>query len=119
MEHEKGRQAETDSKKTAGDHRKPPDAAREKSRVKIKVMASNGDLNTARATAQKLSACGYSGARMDLVAKKYDGTRVYFADGFQDQAREIAAQLGGETVIVGPLTWKSIFHIIVVTDTVR
>ncbi len=90
-----------------------------RSRVNIKVLASHGGLETARATARKLKVWGYPTARIDRVKKKFDGTRVYYADGFEAQAKEIASGLGGGTVIVLPLTWRSIFDIIVVTDTMR
>jgi hypothetical protein len=91
----------------------------EKGRVKIKVLASNGDLDTARATARKLQALGYPASRTDLVQKKYDGTKVYCSQGFEPQARDIASGLGKDTVKVQPLTWPSVFDIIVVTDTMR
>jgi hypothetical protein len=91
----------------------------DKGRVKIKVLASNGDLDTARATARKLQEWGYPASRTDLVRKKYGGTKVYCSEGFEPQARDIASGLGKGTVKVQPLTWPSVFDIIVVTDTMR
>lgn len=86
--------------------------------VRIKVLASNGDWDTALATARTLSARGYPAYRVDLVEKKFAGTRVYFSEGFEEAARRIAAELGGEEVDVKPLTWRSIYQIIVVTDSI-
>jgi len=87
-------------------------------RARIKVLAGNGDMETARATADRLRQGGCPAPRVDLPEKPCRGTTVYFAPGYQARAEDIAARLEGEdTVPVQPLNWPSIFHIIVVTDT--
>jgi hypothetical protein len=108
--------AETDER--AGDTERKG-ALPGKGRVKIKVLSSNGDLETARAAARKLEALGYPASKTDLVQRKYDGTKVYYAETFEPQARDIASGLGGGPVKLQPLTWHSVFDIIVVTDTLH
>ena len=85
----------------------------------IKVLASNGDINTARATAQRLNSHGYSVRRTDLTEEQYSGTTVFFAEGFESHGKEIASELGGEEIDVRELSWPSAFDIIIVTDRMR
>ncbi len=116
--HEPAVQAEGERLHGPGMERRPlPVPMHEKHLVSIKVLASDGQWETAQASARRLSAGGYPSTRLDVAEKRFDGTRVYFADGFEDHAQAIADALGREAVSVRPLTWRSIFHVIVVTDT--
>jgi predicted RNase H-like nuclease (RuvC/YqgF family) len=84
--------------------------------VKIKVLAGHGRLQPATSMVARLSEMGYRVERIEYApkAKIFPVHTVYFADGFRDTAKNIARNLGGKT-IVKPLTWPSVFHVIVVT----
>jgi hypothetical protein len=43
----------------------------------------------------------------------YEVNTIYFASDYKTEGQRLAARLGGKT-IAKPLTWSSVFHIIVV-----
>jgi TolA-binding protein len=84
-------------------------------RVNIKVLAGDGNLVSAKNMFKKLSDMGY---RVDSIGSAprsdFQTTTIYFEPIFQNQAKELALRMGSN-VIVKPLSWPSIFDLIVVT----
>jgi hypothetical protein len=82
--------------------------------LKVKVLSGNGKLPTARQMSKRLITMGYSVADIGTAARTdYTVNTIYFAPDYKAEAQRLAAQLGGKT-IAKPLTWSSVFHIIVV-----
>jgi hypothetical protein len=83
--------------------------------LKVKVLAGDADLPKARRTAKKLEKNGYSVRVVDFTPEpKFKRITLYYATGFRDEAKLMAKVLGKNTVL-RPLTWNSVFDIIVVT----
>ena len=94
--------------------------AREKAQVaavkepRIKVLTGTGKISVARVLSKKLRSMGYKVERMARAPTPYfSSNTVFFAKDSEKAARELAGRLGEKTV-VKPLTWPSIFDIIVV-----
>lgn len=84
-------------------------------RIKIKVLSGNGNLNSAKYMAKKLTNMGYKIKRIDRAPKSdFLQNTVFFAPEFQYEAKRLVDSLGGNT-IVKPLHWYSIFDLIIVT----
>jgi hypothetical protein len=82
--------------------------------LKLKVLSGNGKLPTARVMSEKLIAMGYKIADIGTATRAdYTVNTIYFASDYKTEAQQLAARLGGKT-IAKPLTWSSVFHIIVV-----
>ena len=83
-------------------------------RLKIKVLSGNGKLPTARQMSKKLIEMGYRVGDIGTANRAdYAVNTIYFASDYKTEAQRLAARLGGKT-IAKPLTWSSVFHIIVV-----
>jgi hypothetical protein len=82
--------------------------------LKVKVLSGNGKLPTARQMSKRLIAMGYRVEDIGTATRTdYTVNTIYFATDYKIEAQRLAARLGGETV-AKPLTWSSVFHIIVV-----
>ncbi|MGO9136336.1 MAG: LytR C-terminal domain-containing protein [Syntrophales bacterium] len=82
--------------------------------LRVKVLSGNGKLPTARQMSKKLITMGYKVEDIGIAARTdYTVNTIYFASNYKTEAQRLAAQLGGKT-IAKPLTWSSVFHIIVV-----
>ena len=82
--------------------------------LKLKVLSGNGKLPTARLMSEKLIAMGYTVVDIGTATRAdYTVNTIYFASDYKTEAQQLAARLGGKT-IAKPLTWSSIFHIVVV-----
>lgn len=83
-------------------------------RLKIKVLSGNGKLPTARQMSKKLIGMGYRVEDIGTATRTdYAVNTIYFASDYKTEAQRLAARLGGKT-IAKPLTWSSVYHIIVV-----
>lgn len=83
--------------------------------IKIKVLSGDGKLSSAKETAKTLQSLGYKIDRVALApSTKYSKTFIYYAKGREHEAAALADRLGRDTKLK-PLSWKSIFDIIVVT----
>lgn len=81
---------------------------------KIKVLSGNGRLVSARYMSKKLIEMGYKIEDIGIAARAdFRENTIYFASDYQKEAEQLEARLGGDTVS-RPLTWTSIYHIIVV-----
>jgi septal ring factor EnvC (AmiA/AmiB activator) len=84
-------------------------------KIKMKVLSGDGDLNSAREMAIKLKTMGYEIALIHYASRSnFLQHTVYSTPKFQDEAKRIVSDLGGDT-IYKPLSWPSIFDIIVTT----
>jgi peptidoglycan hydrolase CwlO-like protein len=82
--------------------------------LRLKVLSGNGKISSAQAMSKKLKALGYRVEDTGLASRtNYRVHTVYYAAGYKSQAQRIAAQLGSGTVS-SPLTWPSVFNVIVV-----
>ena len=91
----------------------PPELAIQ--RPIIKILGGNGDISLARAAGAELVNQGYNVARIDWAPDDwFSSPKVFYAESFKLDAEKIAVLLGPPT-IVRPLTWPSIFDIIIVT----
>jgi phenylalanyl-tRNA synthetase alpha subunit len=82
--------------------------------LKVKVLSGNGKLPTARQMSKILIKMGYRVADIGTASRTdYTVNTIYFAPDYKTEAQRLAARLGGKT-IAKPLTWSSVFHIIVV-----
>jgi len=82
--------------------------------LKVKILSGNGRLSSARDMSKKLIRMGYKIADIDLGPRKdFTASTIYFAPDYQKEAQQLATRLGGRTVCK-PLTWSSIYDIIVV-----
>jgi len=82
--------------------------------LKIKVLSGNGKISSAKALSGKLTQLGYRVENIGMAPRSdFDVNTVYFAPEYKNEAQQMAARLGGDT-IYKPLTWPSVFHMIVV-----
>lgn len=83
--------------------------------IKIKVLNGNGIHHAARDMRRRLEAMGYSIDRIDNAPRfTFETHSIYYDECCFDEAKTLERELGGSTIIK-PLTWHSIFDIIVVT----
>jgi outer membrane murein-binding lipoprotein Lpp len=81
---------------------------------KIKVLSGNGKLVPARDMSKKLIGMGYKIEDIGIAARTdFRENTIYYASNYQKEAEQLEARLGGGTVS-RPLTWTSVYHIIVV-----
>ncbi len=83
--------------------------------VRLKVLSGEGKIDSARRMAKRLAAMGYKVESVGMAeSSDYPANTVYFAANSKKEAKALASRLGKDT-IVKPLTWKSVFSLIVVT----
>jgi TolA-binding protein len=82
--------------------------------LRLKVLSGNGKISAAQAMSKKLKSLGYRVEDTGIASRKnYRVHTVYYAPGYKSQAQRIAAQLG-RGAVSSPLTWPSVFNVIVV-----
>lgn len=80
----------------------------------IKVLAGTTDLQAAKDMAAFLTRNGFPVRAVDFATTSgYKFDTVFYAEGFDSHAQQVAETLGGKTIIK-PLTWQSVFDIIAV-----
>jgi hypothetical protein len=80
----------------------------------MKVLSGNGRLSVARDMSTKIIRMGYKIEDIGLASRTdYKANTIYFAPEYRKEAEGLATSLGGEA-ITKPITWTSVFHIIVV-----
>lgn len=83
--------------------------------VKIKVLAGEGNIASARVMAKRLVKMGYRVKLIDRADRSdFAVDTVYHAKDQAATAEEIAKKLGG-SAITKPLTWQSVFDLVIVT----
>jgi len=83
--------------------------------IRMKVLSGEGKIDSAKRMAKRLTALGYKVESVGMAENAdYPANTVYFTAKYKKEAKALASKLGKDT-IVKPLTWKSVFSIIVVT----
>jgi hypothetical protein len=83
--------------------------------VKIKVLAGDGKIASARSLAKRLGKLGYRVTRVDQAPRPdFKVNTVFFGTGNKAAAAALAKHLG-KNAVIKPLSWPSIFNIIAVT----
>ena len=84
-----------------------------KNTMTVKVLTGTGDIRSAKMLAQTLRTSGYYVAVVDYSASDIFQNTVFYAAGHRNEALNLS-RLMGKNTIVKPLTWDSIFGLIVV-----
>jgi len=79
----------------------------------VKVLTGTGDIRGAKLLANALRSSGYNVAVVDYSASDIHQNTVFYATGHRNEALNMSRIMGRDT-IVKPLTWNSIFKLIVV-----
>jgi len=83
--------------------------------LKIKVLSGDGNLTSAKEMAKKLRNMGYKIRLIHYAPRSsFSYNTVYYTPKFQSEATRLGSSLGANTILK-PLTWPSVFDIIVVT----
>lgn len=84
--------------------------------LKVKVLSGDGSMKSASSMARELKALGLSVERIAMApTTNFSRHTVFYSKGMQDRASEIARNIGNDAIIK-PLSWKSVFDFIVVTE---
>jgi hypothetical protein len=84
-------------------------------KLRVKVLTGDGNLNSAIDMARKLESMGYTIGLIDHAPRSnFSQNTVFFASKSQHQANCLVTGLGDNT-ISKPLSWSSVFDLIVVT----
>jgi len=84
-------------------------------KLRVKVLCGDGDLSSGKEMAKKLKNMGYQIKLFGYAPRSnFFRNTVFFAPKFQKRGKHLAFSLGGNT-ISKPLSWSSIFDLIVVT----
>ena len=87
--------------------------------VRMKVLSGDGRLESARRVAAVLRERGYDVDAVGMAPSKgFEADTVFYADGFEAAAARVAGNLAeslGRGARTRPLTWSSVYEIIVVT----
>ena len=83
--------------------------------LKIKVLSGDGNLASAREMAKRLGGMGYKIKAIDLAPQSsFLRDTVYFTSKSRQQAIRLLSHLGSNAILK-PLTWPSVFDLIIVT----
>lgn len=101
--------------KTEPDRPKNSKVDKNISKLKIKVLFGDGELDSARAMARRLRQMGYPVQLVDQAPRSdFDLTTIYYAPKLKYEAKRLEAHLN-ERLMLKPLSWPSSFDLIVVT----
>lgn len=83
--------------------------------LRIKALGAGGSMDAARALADELQGLGYKVESVGLAPKekRFERVTVFYQEAYRPEAVRLAVALGGDT-LVKPLTWQSVFHVVVV-----
>jgi len=83
--------------------------------LKIKVLSGDGNLASAQEMAKRLGGMGYEIKAIDLAPQSsFLRDTVYFTSRSRLQAKRLLSHLGSDAILK-PLTWPSVFDLIIVT----
>ncbi len=84
-------------------------------KLKIKVLSGDGNLSSAKQMAKRLIRMDYEIGVIGYAPRSnFKKNTVYFAPRSEKEGRNLVSSLGGNTILK-PLTWPSVFDLIVVT----
>ena len=82
--------------------------------IRLKVLSGNGKMSSAKKMAGRLTKLGYKVEVIGMATTPdYATDTVYYKPGFEKKAADMAKKLGGRT-LTKPISWSSVFDIIVV-----
>ena len=83
--------------------------------LKIKVLSGDGNLASAHEMAKKLRSMGYKIKAVDSAPQpSFSRDTLYFTSNSLQQAKRLLSRLG-DNAVLKPLTWPSVFDLIIVT----
>jgi hypothetical protein len=83
--------------------------------LKIKVLSGDGNLGSAQEMAKRLGRMGYEIKAIDLAPQSsFLRDTVYFTSRSHQWAKRLLSRLGSNAILK-PLTWPSVFDLIIVT----
>ena len=83
--------------------------------LQIKVLSGDGHQDSAERMKNKLTGMGYPVRMIDLAPRKnFASNAIFFASGYRDQAEQLAKKIGGD-IPIKPISWHSVYNIIVVS----
>jgi hypothetical protein len=83
--------------------------------LKVKVLSGDGNLDSAKQMAKRLMGMNYEIRMIDYAPRSdFKKDTVYFASKSEKEGKSLKSALGANTVLK-PLSWSSIFDLIVVT----
>jgi seryl-tRNA synthetase len=92
----------------------PEKKAADAKAMRLKVLSGNGKMSSAKKMSARLTKLGYKVEVVGMATTPdYVTDTIYYKSGFEKQAAGMAKKLGGKA-ITKPLTWSSVFDIIVV-----
>jgi len=117
MDNEVDRMKAQQAKSRDADIKKSPAAGKSTGlkSIRMKVLSGEGKIDSAKRMSKRLTVMGYKVETVGMAeSSDYPANTVYFTAKYKKEAKTLASRLGKDT-IVKPLTWKSVFSIIVVT----
>jgi hypothetical protein len=83
--------------------------------LRIKTLGADGRMDAARALAERINSLGYTVESVGLAPgdKHFERVTVFYQEAYRPEAVRLAIALGGDTLLK-PLTWQSVFHVVVV-----
>ncbi|UCE35390.1 MAG: LytR C-terminal domain-containing protein [Deltaproteobacteria bacterium] len=110
----KRKQSQLQSQKELATHEQEESRA-DVGSLKIKVLSGDGNLASAQEMAKRLGGMGYKIKAIDLAPQSsFSRDTVYFTSKSRQQAKRLLSRLGSNAVLK-PLTWPSVFDLIIVT----
>jgi len=93
---------------------KPKIAGDASKELRIKVLTGTGKISSAKTLSKKLTNMGYKVERIDRAPySNFPSGTIFFSSQSEKKAREMAERLG-KNVAVKPVTWRTVFDVIVV-----
>jgi len=83
--------------------------------LRIKALSGDGGMLSVREIEKQLTELGYKVERIDVAPFKFDSLTVFYNKGYQGEAEEMAAKIKAR---VKPMSWESVFDLIVVSGKV-
>jgi hypothetical protein len=110
----KRKQSEPKGRKELATHEQEESGA-DVGALKIKVLSGDGNLASAQEMAKRLGRMGYKIKAIDLAPQSsFLRDTVYFTSRSHLQAKRLLSRLGSNAILK-PLTWRSVFDLIIVT----
>lgn len=81
-------------------------------KLSIKALSGDGGMLSVRKVEEQLKGLGYKVERVDVAPFKFKTLTVFYNKGYKIEAEEMAAKIKAR---VRPMTWESVFDIIVVS----
>ena len=80
--------------------------------VRIKILAGTSQIARAKVLSAKLAEMGYKVERLDRAPRTFSRNTVFYSSDSEEAAKRIAKRMGGQTG-TKPITWSSVFNIII------